>query len=308
MNKRTKKKLKNLFIPNKDNNYRPKFFETGTMVLFSAFVIGIFLFSINISDILKTLAKTSQLSAVLPSVLIEMTNEERVKSSLGTLTENELLNKAASLKAHDMASRGYFAHVNPDGKKPWNWLQDVGYKYQYAGENLAVNFEESKDVTVAWMNSPTHKANIIKSEYTEIGIAVATGTLNGNETVFVAQVFAKPAPIPTNATGNVLGAFDEIKDPLKDFFNYLLNNNHDLTNKILIGLLVFVITALLLKVFINIKIQHSTLIRNGLIVCGLIILLILINNFIQANKFNKLEYSSLEYGLDQNGENVIKTQ
>lgn len=97
------------------------------------------------------------------------------------------------MKAQDMATKGYFAHTSPEGKKtPWYWLKQVGYQYQYAGENLAINFTDSKDVTNAWMNSPTHKANIVKDKYTEVGTGIATGLYEGRETVFVAQVYANP--------------------------------------------------------------------------------------------------------------------
>ena len=304
MNKRSKKKLKNLFIPNRDNNFRPKFFETGHMLGFGIIVVLVFIFSVNIPNILKGVANNSQLSAVLPGVLIELTNEERTKDSLNALKENDLLDKAATMKATDMATKGYFAHVSPEGKKPWNWLQAVDYKYQYAGENLAVNFKDSADVTVAWMNSPTHKANIVKAEYTEIGTGVATGTYNGVKSIFVAQVFAKPY-IPGN-TANVLDAVAPIKDPIRDFFNYLLYNNHDLTNKILIGFLIFVALALILKVIIYIKIQHKGLIMNGLGVCGFIVVLMLVNNYMNDKKPTNLEYSSYEYSINQYGENVIK--
>jgi len=297
MNKRSKKKLKNLFIPNRDNNYRPKFFETGTMIGFSLLVVVAFIFSINIPNILKSVAGNSQLSAVLPSVLTELTNEERTNASLNALKENDLLDKAATMKATDMATKGYFAHVSPEGKKPWNWLQAVEYKYQYAGENLAVNFKDSEDVTVAWMNSPTHKANIIKAEYTEIGTGVATGTFNGVKTVYVAQVFAKPY-IPGNSA-NVLDAVAPVKEPIKDFFKYLLYDNHDLTNKILIGFLIFVGVALILKIIIYIKIQHKGLILNGLGVCGFIVVLMLVNNFMQDRKPGGVQFSSYEYSVDQ---------
>jgi hypothetical protein len=207
------------------------------------------------------------------------------------------LDKAATMKATDMATKGYFAHVSPEGKKPWNWLQEVEYKYQYAGENLAVNFKDSEDVTVAWMNSPTHKANIVKAQYTEIGTGVATGTYNGVKSVYVAQVFAKPYVSSNSA--NVLDAVAPIKDPIRDFFNYLFYNNHDLTNKILISFLIFVGVALILKIIIYIRIQHKGLILNGLGICGLIVVLMLVNNFMSERKPDNLQYSSYEYSLDQ---------
>jgi hypothetical protein len=96
------------------------------------------------------------------------------------------------MKANDMAEKGYFAHTSPEGKTPWYWFKQAGYDYSYAGENLAVNFFESKDVAEAWMNSPTHRANIVKKDYTEIGIAVATGMYEGRQSVFVAQLFGTP--------------------------------------------------------------------------------------------------------------------
>ena len=57
---------------------------------------------------------------------------------------------------------------------------------------MAVNFCESKDVTNAWMNSPSHRANIVKDKYTEVGTGVATGMYQGRKTIFVAQVYANP--------------------------------------------------------------------------------------------------------------------
>mgnify|MGYP000872805523 FL=1 len=120
------------------------------------------------------------------------TNKERLAQDLSELTENELLKDAAQLKANEMAEKGFFSHVGPDGKQPWAYLDEVGYKYAAAGENLAVNFVHSKEVHKAWMNSPTHKANIIQPKFTEIGIATAKGIYKGQEVVFVVQFFAKP--------------------------------------------------------------------------------------------------------------------
>lgn len=132
------------------------------------------------------------LAAILPKVLVLATNRERQSMDLSELTESELLTAAAQLKADDMAARSFFSHVNPDGKQPWYYLDEVGYKYNAAGENLAVNFVQSKEVHKAWMNSPTHKANIIQPKFSEIGIATAKGIYKGQEVEFVVQFFAKP--------------------------------------------------------------------------------------------------------------------
>jgi len=102
-----------------------------------------------------------------------------------------------------MAKNGYFAHTSPDGKTPWYWLEQVGYNYQYAGENLAINFSDSKDVTDAWMASPAHRANIVKGNYTDIGTGVATGLYQGQQTVFVVQDYANPLTVGQIQTKNI---------------------------------------------------------------------------------------------------------
>ena len=134
----------------------------------------------------------NNLAAVISGVLTTLTNEQRIANNLPTLSPNELLEKAAQMQADDMATKGYFAHTSPDGKSPWYWLELAGYEYSYAGENLAVNFFESEDVAKAWMNSPKHKSNIIKKNFTEIGIATSTGMYKGKNAVFVVQFFGTP--------------------------------------------------------------------------------------------------------------------
>ena len=129
---------------------------------------------------------------VIDSVVIDATNQQRESLGLGELKSNQKLKEAAQAKANDMASKGYFAHYSPDGKTPWYWIDQTGYKYKAAGENLAVNFDYSLDVVNAWMNSPTHKANIVKAKYTEIGIGVAEGFYQGRPTVYVVQLFGTP--------------------------------------------------------------------------------------------------------------------
>jgi hypothetical protein len=98
-----------------------------------------------------------------------------------------------------MAANGYFAHVSPTGKTPWYWLQQVGYRYSFAGENLAVDFDDSKAVEDAWMASPTHHANIVKPQYTRVGYGVASGTYEGKQTTFVVQLFATPSEVAVAA-------------------------------------------------------------------------------------------------------------
>jgi hypothetical protein len=131
-------------------------------------------------------------TAVLPGILVSLSNQNRADLNIPVLKSNPLLVRAAELKANDMAQKGYFAHTSPDGHKPWYWLDQAGYRYLAAGENLAVNFNESEDVIKEWMNSPKHRANMLNSKYTEIGIATAQGKLDGDDAVFIVEFLAKP--------------------------------------------------------------------------------------------------------------------
>lgn len=135
----------------------------------------------------------NSLSAIYAAVLVNLTNQNRVASNIAELKVNPVLEKAAQMKADDMAAKSYFAHNTPEGKTPWYWFEQAGYKYTYAGENLAVNFENSEDVERAWMNSRGHFLNIMNPKFTEIGIATSTGIYKGRTAVFVVQMFGAPA-------------------------------------------------------------------------------------------------------------------
>ncbi len=188
--KRFLHKIKNHFVPHFGNNHEPHFFRNKSIFFFLSLIIFIELsFLVQVFVVFD---KTNFLASVLPGVLTAITNEDRSLNGASNLVANNLLQKAAQLKANDMATRGYFSHNSPEGITPWYWLEKVGYKYKYAGENLAIDFSESKDVAEAWMNSPTHRANIVNKKYTEIGIAVADGFYEGKKTVFVVQYFGTP--------------------------------------------------------------------------------------------------------------------
>lgn len=132
------------------------------------------------------------ISTIYTALLVDMTNKNRASANISELKVNTLLEKAAQMKADDMASKSYFSHNTPEGKTPWYWLERVGYKYIYAGENLAVNFENSEQVERAWMNSKGHFLNIMNPKFTEIGIATSTGVYKGKTAIFVVQMFGHP--------------------------------------------------------------------------------------------------------------------
>jgi hypothetical protein len=120
-----------------------------------------------------------------------------------------------------MAANEYFAHYSPDGVSPWHWFNRAGYVYAHAGENLAIHFTDSTEVVEAWMKSPAHRANIVDSKYTEIGVGTAKGTYEGYDTVFVVQLFGtpgkqRPTPEPSFRTPTESVAIETETDQLAD--------------------------------------------------------------------------------------------
>ena len=124
--------------------------------------------------------------------IIMQTNQERVKTGLRELRESELLNEAAKMKAQDMIANNYFSHTSPQNVEPWHWFEEVEYKYKYAGENLAMNFSTAISVHKAWMKSESHKDNMLSDHYSEIGVAVLDGILEGRQTKIAVQFFGFP--------------------------------------------------------------------------------------------------------------------
>ncbi len=105
-----------------------------------------------------------------------------------------------------MLAKGYWAHVAPDGTEPWDFFKAVGYKYRYAGENLARDFNSASGAVEGWMASPSHRENMLSPKYKEIGVAVIEGNLNGREATIVVQLFgtlaSEPAVVPVAAAKN----------------------------------------------------------------------------------------------------------
>jgi uncharacterized protein YkwD len=165
--------------------------QLGLFLCVTVFVTLIFLV-VNFYYLKEGFVSDGYLASIYAATLVELANQDRFNTNLAALTVNPLLVLAARQKAEDMINNGYFAHVSPEGVTPWFWMQKVGYSFDYAGENLAINFSESIDVENAWTNSPGHHANIVNGKFTEIGIATVQGKYKGKETVFVVQMFGKP--------------------------------------------------------------------------------------------------------------------
>jgi hypothetical protein len=196
------KRVRQVFLSHPHNNYTPHLLREVGLVAVFLVVAGLF----SLSSIERSLLteQGSYWAAVLPAVLVDETNQERSVQGISGLTTSPVLTEAAQLKANDMARLGYFSHTTPSGQTPWYWFGQAGYDFMYAGENLAVNFFDSSDVTAAWMDSPGHRANLLNPLFTEVGIATAKGMYQGHETTFVVQLFGTPIPpnIATAGTGS----------------------------------------------------------------------------------------------------------
>lgn len=179
-----------MLIPCEDNAFTPTLLQRFSMGVM--FVLVLLSFSLANLQSLFWINSSTLVSSVLPSVIVDLTNNERADASVGGLKRNSVLDEAARRKAEDMAAKEYFAHYSPDGIAPWHWFDTVGYNFIHAGENLAVHFTDSEEVIEGWMNSPGHRANILDGKYTEIGVGTARGTFNGHETIFVVQMFGTP--------------------------------------------------------------------------------------------------------------------
>jgi hypothetical protein len=109
------------------------------------------------------------------------------------LVENPTLDLAANKKAQDMLAKQYFAHDGPDNRQVGDWLNDAGYRYITAGENLAMGFAAPEEVVDGWTKSQTHYANMIDSDFNEIGVSLVVGKYDNVETTLVAQYFGRPS-------------------------------------------------------------------------------------------------------------------
>ncbi|KKQ67281.1 MAG: hypothetical protein US86_C0001G0208 [Candidatus Daviesbacteria bacterium GW2011_GWA2_38_24] len=134
-------------------------------------------------------------SSINKESLIEYTNKERVKKGLPPLVLNEKLSQAAGEKAKNMFEENYWAHYSPSGKNPWGFIQSSGYKFTFAGENLARNFYTSEEVVAAWLASPSHRDNLLNPRFKDVGFAVVEGVLKGQKTTLVVQELGTPSEV-----------------------------------------------------------------------------------------------------------------
>lgn len=160
-------------------------------------IIGLF-FSIALrtSPSWNVLAFATEVSA---EGLLEATNTQRERDGAKPLMLNDALTEAAQKKAEDMAQRNYWSHETPDGEAPWIFIDSTGYQYSKAGENLAYGFMSSDQTITGWMNSDSHRENMLDSSFTEVGFGYvnAVNYQDSDKETIVVALYALPATIPT---------------------------------------------------------------------------------------------------------------
>jgi hypothetical protein len=182
-------------LPTAHNQYRPPLLRWP--------VVALLLLGLGIAQLAYNLGETSRAQVFAVSSQLEaeqitiLSNQERVQAGLPALRTSAALERAAEAKAADMLARDYWNHFAPDGTAPWQFLNQQNYLYQVAGENLARDFDTEAGVVSGWMNSPSHRDNLLDSRFSEIGVAAARGEFNDRESTIVVAFYAQPLQTPT---------------------------------------------------------------------------------------------------------------
>ena len=180
--------VKHLLLPRHSNNQRARLIHNQIIFVVVLLLVGA---SFLVQNVRKNAPSVLGVSVNISAEdLLSITNQDRIAAGLQPLNLNNQLSLAAENKAQNMFAENYWAHYAPDGKSPWDFIKAAGYNYVYAGENLARGFTTSSSVVNAWMASPDHRANMLSPNYTDVGFAVAQGSLTGDpNTVLVVEMF-----------------------------------------------------------------------------------------------------------------------
>ena len=201
--------LKQTLLAHPDNNFRPHLIRRHGLAFALMLVIGV-----QVVSTLQTDARPRVLgyaTNISVSGLLSETNSERSAAGKSSLSLSGKLNTAAQGKANHMIANNYWAHTSPDGVTPWYWFDYADYDYLVAGENLAYGFNTSSGVINGWMNSSSHRSNMLNGAYETVGFGIANGSnyQGGANTVVVAHygdpavlAEASPPPAPKPKTAN----------------------------------------------------------------------------------------------------------
>lgn len=118
--------------------------------------------------------------------VVQLTNQQRAKYGLKPLTQDWELSRVARYKAMDMRDKNYFSHTSPTYGDPFTMMRNFGITYRSAAENIAAGQTTPQEVVQAWMNSSGHRANILSTQSTFIGVGYAKG---GSQRYYWVQQF-----------------------------------------------------------------------------------------------------------------------
>ncbi|MBE9059440.1 CAP domain-containing protein [cf. Phormidesmis sp. LEGE 11477] len=126
--------------------------------------------------------------------VLKLTNNFRQRNGLKPLSLDQNLEKAADAHTKAMATDDFFSHTGKDGSEPWDRAERAGYESGFVGENIAAGYGTPKAVVDGWIDSPGHRANMLESDYNEIGLGHYllendTGSVNYNN--YWTQLFGK---------------------------------------------------------------------------------------------------------------------
>lgn len=185
-------KLHDFFIPHERNEYKPHVFQRHSVkhliLLIIVVKVGV------VSSLFALYPNLGKLDADIQSAMYRLINEYRVEQSQTKLTTNSYLENVALQKGRDMLDKNYFSHYGIDGREPWEWIDTAFYDFKSMGENLAMDFLTANSVFTAFQKSPAHDRNLVSASYSEIGIAILNGYLDGHNTNVMVVFFGSPKP------------------------------------------------------------------------------------------------------------------
>jgi len=191
-------RIRSIFVPQEGNEFEPPVLRQRALL---GYGVGLLVLKIVIILFILYFPKTDFFAAINSQNLVNLINQARTAQNLSALNVSSKLNEAAGLKAQDMITNNYFDHTSPSGVSPWYWFSQAGYSFVWAGENLALHFTDTNAVFDAWMASPGHRDNILSPNFREIGMAIATGQIDGRQTTVSVLDFGSPSIVQKKAAG-----------------------------------------------------------------------------------------------------------
>lgn len=121
--------------------------------------------------------------------MLRLVNEARARAGVAPLRLSQELMEAAAIRAEEIVIN--FAHTRPNGQKFHSLIPNG---YYTCGENIAQGYPTPEETFNQWMNSPGHRANILKADYDELGVGYSYGESNPTYHHYWVQIFRRPMP------------------------------------------------------------------------------------------------------------------